>query len=380
MKKFLTLSCILSLVWCVNMNAQNNPTQAEAQRLGYEPYPYWFVQLQGGVGTTFTNVKFTDLISPTASVSVGRWFKPAIGARLHVNGWESKGGFKNGARYKFNYINTDLDLMLNVNNLFSENKNHLVNLVLVGGIGLNYAWDNDELCNLVTSANPPTEATNDFWGKGSTREDLYSHNLRLGAILDFNVSKNWGIGLEVDANNLSDRFNSKYNNSGDWMVTAQLGITYKFGQKKYVAPMVQPEVIDPNFLARQKALEEAEQQKEEAPVVEEEEKVFQPYNAVIYFEIAKRDIRPEYKGIIPAATKWAKENSDRKLVISAYADKGTGNPKINLKYSEERAKMVVEALKAEGVPETQIVVQSYGDTVQPYAENDQNRCVILLGE
>ena len=52
-----------------------------------------FVQLQGGVGTTFTDVNFMQLLSPTASVGGGMYFQP-VGFRLHVNAWESKGGFQ----------------------------------------------------------------------------------------------------------------------------------------------------------------------------------------------------------------------------------------------------------------------------------------------
>ena len=66
---------------------------AESQELGYKPYPYNFIQVQGGFGTTFTDVSCWKLLSPTFSVGVGRMFSPIIGARVHVNGWKAKGGF-----------------------------------------------------------------------------------------------------------------------------------------------------------------------------------------------------------------------------------------------------------------------------------------------
>ena len=81
-----TLIAVAALFAGLTANAQTSAADLEAQELGYKPYPHWFIQVQGGVGTTFTNRKFTDLISPTASVGFGRWFAPAIGARLHLRG------------------------------------------------------------------------------------------------------------------------------------------------------------------------------------------------------------------------------------------------------------------------------------------------------
>ena len=108
-----------AIVFATNASAQTTEADyQEALKLGYRPYPYWFVQAQGGVGTTFTNKSFTDLLSPTASIGFGRFFGSGVGARIHVTGWESKGGFKSiDDTYKFNYVNTNLDLMLNLTNI-----------------------------------------------------------------------------------------------------------------------------------------------------------------------------------------------------------------------------------------------------------------------
>jgi hypothetical protein len=37
-------------------------------------------------------------------------------------------------------------------------------------------------------------------------------------------------------------------------------------------------------------------------------------------------------------------------------------------------------LKKKGVPAGQIKSAAYGDTVQPFSENDKNRCVIIEGK
>ena len=58
----------------------------------------------------------------------------------------------------------------------------------------------------------------------------------------------------------------------------------------------------------------------------------------------------------------------------------TSNPKINIGYAKQRADKVAAGLEKLGVEKSRISVSSYGDTVQPFAENDKNRCVIIEGK
>lgn len=383
--RFLAVAAVACLC-SVNASAQCDSPEAcaEVQELGYKPYPHGFIQLQGGVGTTFTNVPLVDagspflsdksLISPTASVGVGAFFTPAVGARLHVNAWESKGGFMSiPDTYKFNYVNTNADLLINLTNIISKKNNHVFNLILVGGIGLNYAWNNEDLDAILATTNP-AENTSNAWGEGKTREDLLSHNIRVGLLADFNLAKHWGLGLEVDLNSLDDRFNSKYNNSDDWMLTAQLSLTYKFGfknvQKKPVkaAPVI---IREP-----EPAPVVVEKKEEPKPVVVEKKE--EPLKEVLFYVIRGSEINPE--AIITKCAEWAKEYPNKKISVSGYADKGTGNAKLNMQYSQQRVDNVVKSLKDKGVEASRIESKAYGDTVQPYSENDKNRCVIIEGK
>ncbi|MCM1313053.1 MAG: OmpA family protein [Bacteroides sp.] len=369
----------MTMVCGVSASAQcANSGCAEAEELGYKPYPYGFVQLQGGVGTTFTNVGMTDLISPTASVGVGAFFTPAVGARLHVNAWESKGGFKSiPDTYKFNYVNTNADLLLNLTNIISKKNNHLFNLILVGGIGLNYAWGNDDLDAILRAKMPAEDVTN-AWGEGTTRSDLLSHNIRVGLLFDFNLAKHWNLGVEVDMNSLDDRFNSKFNNSDDWMLTAQLSLTYKFGHKKYSKPAPVPVEVAP--VVRQpeeKPVETATVAKVEEPKTEVVVKD-EPLEEAMYYAIRESD--PNASAVVKKVIEWGKKYPNKKILVSGYADKGTGTPAINKKYAQQRADKVADALKKGGIPASQLEVKSYGDTVQPFAENDKNRCVIVVGK
>ena len=86
------------------------------------------------------------------------------------------------------------------------------------------------------------------------------------------------------------------------------------------------------------------------------------------------------EAILNKIADWCKKYPAKKITVSGYADKGTGNPKINAKYAQQRAEKVAKSLQEKGVAADRMTVNSYGDTVQPFAENDRNRCVIVVGE
>lgn len=382
--KLTILMAAIAFFGCQALFAQE--CTGECQELGYRPYPHGFIQLQGGVGTTLTDVECLKLLSPTASIGAGAWFGPSVGARLHVNAWESKGGFKTAGdplKYKYNYVNTNADLMLNVLNLFSEKKYHKFNVILIGGIGLNYAWKNDEFHQLLNTYTPTVDISN-AWGEGTSRKHLLSHNIRAGLLFDFNIAKHWGVGIEVDANSLDDRFNSKFTDSDDWMITAQLGITYKFGFKapheKKQEPVKPVQVVQPTPVVPTQAVRTVEPVKAPEPVraPEPAKVVEEPYKDVLFYAIRDSEIDPE--SIITAAAAWCKKYPNKTVTVSGYADKGTGNAKLNMMYSQQRTNKVVDMLKKKGVPASQIKSAAYGDTVQPFSENDKNRCVIIEGK
>lgn len=360
----------------------------EAQELGYKPYPYGFIQIQGGVGTTLTDVSCWKLLEPTYSIAGGYQFSPIVGARLHVNGYKSKGGFDSFnsqvidntplnntvLKYKYNYINTNVDLMFNVLNIFSKKVHRPFDLYVIGGVGLNYAWDNDEFEALVGQCKPTSDISNAWGDKQTPRHNLLGHNLRLGLLADINISKHWSVGAEVDFNSLDDRFNSKYKDADDWMITGQLSLTYKFGFKKVSkpAPTPAPVIIEKT--------PEPEPVKEIVPVKEEPKPVVveEPIKEVIYYAIRESD--PETQSVLNRVVAWCKKYPNKTISVDGYADKGTGTPKLNVGYAQARANKVADALKKMGVPESQMTVKSYGDTVQPFPENDKNRCVIIEGK
>lgn len=341
---------------------------ASAQR-DYKSFSY--VEAQGGLQLTSTNAPMDKLFTPTASLSFGHYFTPVVGARLNVNAWQSKAGFKDlDQYYKWKYVTPDLDLMLNLSNMFCKNTtNHALNVILLGGIGLNYAWDNDELKALNLEARRTPLA----WD-----ENRLSHNLRAGLRLETNQGKPFGVSLEVAANSLSDRFNSKTNDADDWQFTAQLGLIYRFNYKKaepkYITKMVdvveEVDVEEPyTYTVKEKRpMETMEQKKVEK---------------VIFFEIRQSDA-DKAEGINAAIKEVAdlmKTSSDVMVTVTGYADKGTGTARLNKMYAKKRADDVTKKLVEDhGLDAARITTDSKGDTVQPFPENDKNRCVIVTGE
>lgn len=337
---------------------------------------YNFIELQGGGQLTFTDAKKDKLITPVGAFSIGRYFTPVVGARLHVNGWQAKSGFDDLGYYKWNYITTNADLLLNLTNLVSPGKSgsHFLNVILLGGVGLTTAWDNDE-ANAMASANRNLNMPLVWDGH------RLSHNIRAGLRLETNVTKPVGVSLEVSANSLDDRFNSKMNDADDWQVTAMLGLSFRFGHKYKKSEPVQeprPVVVEPEPEPEVKVAPKPEPKTitkidtvyKKVPVTLHEEK---------FYKIREADAEGN-KAQMKRVAKFLKENPDAKVTVVGYADKGTGTAKTNMRYAKQRAdKYKQELVNDYGADASRIITDSKGDTVQPFSENDKNRCVIVDG-
>jgi len=211
---------ILLYFFCGHALAEDNTDEVTDLKSA----PYMFVGIQGGIQTTsskdYNNIK---LITPTASISFGAFFTPIIGARLHVNGIWNKGGYaENEVDFKYNYKYTtiNLDVMINLVNLISRRSYSPINVYFINGFGLNMAWNNEEAYahkEVLPYANNNT---------------YFSHNIRFGAMIDYNITPNVCVNLEINGNSLDDRYNSKLSDHADWQFTAQLGVVYKFGFRK----------------------------------------------------------------------------------------------------------------------------------------------------
>ena len=367
-KKLLALA-LMALTAAITAQAQEDKRDALRS--------YSYVEAQGGLQMTLTDVSKGKLITPTGALSFGHYFTPVVGARLHVNGPQAKSGFDTPeAYYKWNYVTTSADLLVNLTTLATGSYQNPLNLIFVGGLGLNYAWDNDELKALQLSPEMAPLA----W-----KDNRLGHNLRAGLRLETDVTKPLGFSVEVAANSMDDRFNSKTNDKDDWMVTAMVGVAYRFG-KRYqkpapvMAPVVQ-EVVEDHSADLAPATPVVEEKKPEPKPQPKAVVKKETLHENIFYVICMSDPEDQGKAQLKRVADYMKKYKDAKVSIVGYADRGTGNPQINVMYAERRAAQCKDVLVNKyGCDAARIIIDSKGDTVQPFAENDKNRCVIIDSE
>ena len=378
------VAAVLAGVLCT---AALTASAQEGRSEEYVSYPQAFISLQAGGQTTFTDYNNWKLFTPTASIGVGVHFTPVIGARLHVNGIWNKSAICTESvdeKFKYKYATADLDVMLNMVNLIAKGNYHPLNVYLIGGVGINYAWDNDDV-----------PALRSYIATIDGRNRL-THNYRIGTMLDVRVAPNWSVNLEVAGNSLGDRFNSKNSGSSDWQLTAQVGVTYRFGKalrlksskKEVNAGTVEPAAVDvvPETVPASTSVEVVKPEPKPAPAPAPTPAPAKPAVTVpkdisrnIFFEIRNAKIAPAEQAKLAEVAKWLKENPTAKVVVTGYADKETGTEAINARLSRLRAESVAKELtRRYGIEESRITTKSKGDTEQPFADNDMNRVSIIV--
>ena len=380
MKALKTLFAVaLFAMGAVTASAQATYTDAEGNK--YEFQKHFFLNLEGGAQYTLGEAKFKDLISPNVQLGLGYQFSPVFAARLQANAWQSKGGW-NGfyvgneaphtETYKWKYVAPGIDLMFNLSNLIcGYNPLRVFNVTAFLGGGANIGWGNDEVNDI--AAQLPTDAQKkqyelEYLWDGSKIRPFGRGGIELG----FRLSDAVSIIVKGNANILSDHYNSKKAENPDWYFNALAGLRINLGKtyNKIVppAPVPEPEpVVEP----------EPEPVVEPAPVVEK----IEPIRRDVFFLINKTDIRDTEAQKVKDIADYLQKYPNAKVVVTGYADAGTGNDKINDRLAAQRADVVVKALKEQyGIAEDRISYDSKGSRVQPFAENDLNRVSICIAE
>lgn len=374
---------ICSLAAALAAGSLLTPAKAQGDNGVKERESHYFVGVQGGVSSTLTNYNLFKLLQPVGSVYVGGYYNSVVGGRLHVSGLDSKGVFPGAGfegedlKYKFKYYNADLDLLVNLTNLFCSKKEHFLNLVFVGGVGLNYSWHNKEANCLINTYRLRSLAP-EAW-----TSDRLTHNLRAGLQLEANLSKALAVNIEFDANNMDDRFNSKKSNSDDWRLAAQVGVAYKFGHKSRgaaVPPVTPP--APPVAVEKPATPAPVAPAPKPVPEVKPAPKPVMPMvlSENIFFALAKSDIRKYEQEKIDRIVEFLKNNPEVKATITGHADAGTGNPRINARYAEQRARNVADAIVEGGIDRSRLIVSSKGDTEMPYGDNEKSRVAIVVAQ
>ena len=340
---------------------------------------HWFLDLQGGAQYTLGEAKFGDLLSPNVQLGLGYQFSPVFGMRLQANGWQSKGGWSGyrtsanqvpyNEQYKFKYVAPGVDFMFNLSNLLCGwNPNRVLNVTAFAGAGANIAWDNDEVNDLAKGiSNLRTYDLEYLWD--GTKVRPYG---RAGLELAFKVSKSVCLMLEGNANITSDKYNSKKAGNPDWYFNALAGLRINLG--KSATKKEKPVEPEPAPAPVQKV-------EEPAPAPAPVEKKVEEIRRDIFFTINSNKISEKENKKILEVIDFLVKYPEAKVVVTGYADKGTGNDRVNDRIAAKRAAAVVWMLeKRYGIPAERITEESKGARVQPFAENDKNRVSIMIAK
>ena len=367
-----------SLLCACAMPAMAQASYTDKDGTEYTFKKHAFLDLQGGAQYTLGEAKFGDLISPNVQLGIGYQFTPVFGMRLQANGWQSKGGWngykatKDGtpytADYKFKYVAPGLDFMFNLSNLFCGwNPNRVLNVTAFAGAGANIAWDNDEVNELAATMKNQNAYNLEYLWDG-TKVRPYG---RAGLELAFKVSKSVSLMLEGNANITSDKYNSKKAGNADWYFNALAGLRINLGKSHTKAEPVKEAPVPVQEYVKP----------EPKPQPKVEEKKVEEIRRDVFFVINSNKIASNEESKIKEVVDFLNANPDAKVVVTGYADAGTGNDRINDRISAKRAAAVVKALKEKyGIEESRITEDSKGARVQPFSENDKNRVSIMVAK
>ena len=340
MKKTI-MSCLLALGF-LSVSAQDQQPKTE-----YVFNPHWFVQIQPvGIQHTLGEVDFGDLNSYNVQAAIGRQFSPVFGLRLAVNGWQSKAGSEiNNQKYTWDwkYVAPSLDLTVNLSNaLCGYNPNRVFNFGVFLGGGANIGFSNDKAAD-AQKAMQATHGVNSLeylWDGSKIRPFAQG-----GISADFKLSDAISFGIEVSANTLS--FTTRV-------------IPAPEPEIRYVEKVVEKVVEVPAPV--------------QAPVIE-------PIRRDVFFKINSFKIQDSEASKVKDIADYLNKYPSAKVVVTGYADAGTGNDRINDRLAAQRADAVVKALKEQySIAADRISYDSKGARVQPFAENDMNRVSICIAE
>lgn len=389
---FLTLAAALCAQVALAQQSKADPS------LEFNPHRYG--QVQGGAAYTIGETAFKDLLSPAAAVSFGYQFTPVVGLRFGATGWQGKGNVVSPFEvYKIGYAQGQAELTVDLANLFGGyNHRRVFSPYLFVGGGVAYGFDNGAM--KVTKTDPKAYFGH-LWEK-----HVVSPVGRYGIGTGIRLSDAVALTLEVNGNLLNDKFNSKRVDNPDHQFNALAGLKFAFGKTtrpsqayldELAAKRAQEEAERAARLAAERAeaerlaAERAAREREEAERLAAERAARERAEAErlaaemsrrnTFFTINSAEISSEEAGKFDRYIDWLKANPGVRIVIEGYADKGTGTHGYNQKLSDRRAAAVKDFLVGKGIAASRIIsVEGNGDRIQPFAENDLNRVVIITIE
>ena len=401
----------------------------------------WLISLGGNANLLTAEqdgyIPLTKRIQYGGAFTVGKWFNQNFGARLQVMGGQLRGfndahyyagngayyvwdNFhhsppqnvlpngdgvpmggdpldpNNASKYKFftnkngvygffqdfNYATATVDLMANLTNLFRGRyvDHNPVDFIPFVGVGYIHAFTNK-----VTTPN-------------------YNFLVfKIGIRVDFNLTDKLSIYIEPQYNITGTEFDGYVGTAPfDGIANVGLGVQYTFNKGFTTLSQITQLTADEfdrlnkkindnrylienhqDILERQQDLldrlkngMESKKEVNSAQVVESSDSYLPDY-VRFALDSYKIDAMEQYK--IVQVAEYLKKNPDSKLLLVGYADRKTGNPRYNLKLSQNRVETVAAELSRLGVPSSRMICEWRGDKEQPFPMNNEwNRVVVMV--
>ena len=378
MKSLKTL--IAALLLCCSGTAMAQATYTATDGTVYTFKKHAFIDLQGGLQYTLGEAKFKDLLSPNLQGAIGYQFSPVIGARIQANFWQSKGGWNGYGNppytkdYSFDYVAPGLDLIFDLSNLIAGyNPTRVASVAAFIGGGANIAFHNGQVKGIQQDLGAKADDMLLEYVWDGTKIRPFG---RAGLQLNFRLDDIVDLFLEGNANILSDKYNSKKAGNADWYFNALAGLRLNLG-KRYTKTLPPEPIPEPETIPVVEPEPTPVVAPAPAPVVE----TVEPIRRDIFFLINKTDIRDTEAQKVKDIAYYLIKYPKAKVVVTGYADAGTGNDKINDRLAAQRADAVVKALQNQyGIDASRISYDSKGSRVQPFSDNDSNRVSICVAE
>lgn len=345
----------------------------------------WFITAQGGANMLFgkydISAPIKDRIGGSAALYFGKWVTPTFGFRFGAN-WMISRGATNGegdftkyapfaeprasydGRYeeRFMSVGPEFDVLINLTNWACGYKpNRVYNLVLHGGAGAYWNFGRNY-------GNEPKAADNLKWRNADTTV-LFANlglqnNFRLSSVVDLFIDVQYTM-IDFSALNHSvGLFAGLTFNLGkstwDCPVTA-ICPTWKYTDAEGDALVAKLNAADRKIADLQQQLDACLKRPTAAAKVECDAPL-----ATVYYPINQYGLSSREKTILKSVAAVMNENTDKKYVLTGWADNYTGTDEINARLREQRVNGVKNFLVNCGVNADQLDVKTNDRNLTDY--------------
>lgn len=358
----------------------------------------WFIEVGAGFNLPLVeNAIGADRhFTANYGVGFGKWFSPYFGWRaefsggsIHWNNWHHPVATMASAKT----VNANLDIMWDMfNSIGGVNDKRVFSIVPFIGVGGTFNWKYKNI-NMYEDYIPKHDCLYPTY-EGKNRSNEWLLPVSAGLQLRFRLCKYVDFFAQARASFYGDSYNNvvvAY--PVDVNISALGGFTFNLGGRGFSA--VNPcefkdQVVTMNQqindLRAQLATTAAELAAAQellanfpCPEPTEVQQVveYDPLLGCVRFTIGSATISDMEKVNVYNLAEWMKKN-DANVMITGYADKGTGTSSYNMTLSKKRAEAVKNMLvKTYGINADRIKTDAKGSNEQPYSTNNWNRVVIF---